>query len=84
MGTPAPPPMRLAELHDAVLEALLSGGAPPDARTLGIVLGASKTASPTHGNGSPTTSHPSPSRGNSGGTPSARTGPAPPAPPPSR
>ena len=39
MGTPAPPPMRLAELHDAVLEALLSGGAPPDARTLGIVLG---------------------------------------------
>ena len=38
MKTPAPPPMRLAELHDAVLAALLSGGAPPDARTLSIVL----------------------------------------------
>lgn len=38
MKTPAPPPMRLAELRDAVLKTLLSGGTPPDARTLSIVL----------------------------------------------
>lgn len=39
MVIPAPPPMRLAELRDAVLKALLSGGAPPDARTLNVLLG---------------------------------------------
>lgn len=38
MVIPAPPPMRLAELRDAVLKALLSGGAPPDARTLNVLL----------------------------------------------
>lgn len=39
MVIPAPPPVRLAELRDAVLKTLLSGGAPPDTRTLNVLLG---------------------------------------------